>query len=99
MYPAMFSLGYLLAPQLEQVRHGLSRKTMGAIMAYEALFVVLGWKRFSHICTFEEFESGSSKMAVWHPNHLRWVLVGALIGAQTVLQERELRRLCGEPVA
>jgi hypothetical protein len=93
LYPVMYTSGYVLAPQLEQVRRGLTRKVIAVIMAYEGLFAVLGWKRLSHICTTEEFESGESSLAVWHPNHVRWMLVGAMLAAQAVLLKEELENL------
>lgn len=92
-YPAFYTMGYTLAPQLEQVQEGLTKKVIAGIIAYEALFAVLGWKRLSHICTMEEFESGESRMAVWHPNHLRWMLVGIMLASQAVLLQRELKNL------
>ncbi len=92
-YPVMFTFGFVTAPQLEQVREGLTKRVIAAIMAYEALFALLGWRRFTHICTLEEFECGRSRLSVRHPNHLRWALVGLMMAAQHVFLERELDRL------
>lgn len=95
-YPAMYALGYLAAPQLEQLSEGLTRKVIGGILAYEALFAILGWRRFTHICTTEEFHSGESSISYWHPNHLRWALVGAMMAGRAALLRRELKRIENE---
>lgn len=95
-YPVMFTFGYVMAPQLEQVRKGLAKKAIAAIMVYELLFVLLGWKRFTHICSTEEFESGHSRLSIWHPNHLRWALVGLMMAVQRIFLKKELSRLKSE---
>lgn len=92
-YPVMFTMGFTMAPQLEQVRKGLTKKVIAAIMVYETLFMLLGWKRFSHICTTEEFESGRSKLSIWHTNHLRWALVGLMIAVHQAYFQQELKKL------
>jgi hypothetical protein len=92
MYPVMLIFGYLLAPQLEGIEKGLTKKAIASIVALDAIYITLSYKRFLRICTTEEFEKGEGKNLLFHPNTLRWMLVFAMEAAYHLMMTRELER-------
>lgn len=67
LYPLMFTLGFLLVPQLEAIQEGLSRKALAGIIAFEFLFIVTNIRRINNVGTTEEFERGDTTPFHRHP--------------------------------
>ncbi len=67
LYPLMFTFGFLLVPQLEAMREGLSRKALAGIIAFELLFIATNSRRINYVGTTEEFERGDTTPLYSHP--------------------------------
>lgn len=61
LYPAMYTLGFLLAPQLERKKKGLGWVAWGANLAGELGYMLATLKRSTKVGTTEEYEKGEAR--------------------------------------
>ena len=60
MYPAMFTLGFLLTDQLERLREGASVKLLGIFLAFLTVFIVVTFPRLWGVGTFGDWINNST---------------------------------------
>jgi len=88
MYPAMFTLGFFLAEQLEKIREGLCIKLVCFLAVFLAGFILLCFDRLWNVGTVKNWESGTTipiiggdPLAV---TPLAWALITVLVTATGV---------------
>ncbi|MBN2028255.1 MAG: hypothetical protein JW854_16010 [Actinobacteria bacterium] len=67
LYPAMYTLGFLLAPQLERKKKGLGRVAWAANLAGVLGLMLATRKRVIKVGTTEEYENGNARSIIRSP--------------------------------
>ncbi len=93
LYPVLFTFGFLLAPQLESVEEGLSRKVFAGLVVCEMLFIILNFKRLRYVGSTEQFERGEATPFFRHALGRVPVAVAVALSVPTLVWSiREVRK-------